>query len=70
MKYPHVTDKRPMTPAEAQRGMQAIREWPEDARVEVLRLPASEATVMLMLAGELGAMPEDATTRSEDRSAS
>lgn len=46
-----------MSPAEAQRGMEAVRKWPEEARNELLTLPRNEATVMLMLAGELGALP-------------
>lgn len=52
-----IDDKRPMSPAEAQRGLEAVRKWPEKDRSELLELPRNEAMVMLMLAGELGAMP-------------
>lgn len=57
MKYDHVTDKRPITPAEARRGLEAVRQWPEDSRTEIFLLQENEANVMLMLAGELGAVP-------------
>jgi hypothetical protein len=56
VKY-HVEDKRPITPAESRRGMEALREWPEEDRSEIFRLPENEASIVLLLAGELGAVP-------------
>ncbi len=61
VKYPHVQDKRPMSPEEARRGMEAVRKWPEKDRNELLILPRNEAMVMLMLAGALGAVPFDSS---------
>lgn len=67
MKYPHVEDRRPITPEEARRGMEALRKWPEEARLEIFQPPDDEAAVVLLLAGELGAVP---VTRPEDPAAS
>ena len=64
----NVEDERPITPAESRRGMEALREWPEEDRAEIFRLPANEAAIVLLLAGELGAVPEP--TRPEDLAAS
>ena len=52
-----VDDKRPITPAESRRGMEALRLWPEKDRLEIFQLPDNEAAVVLLLAGELGAVP-------------
>lgn len=57
MKYAHVKDKNPITPAESRRGMEALRQWPEKDRLEIFQLPDNEAAIVLLLAGELGAMP-------------
>jgi hypothetical protein len=58
--------------------MEALRSWPESDRLEIFQLQDNEAAIVLLLAGELGAMPvhedgeaeEAAATRPEDRSAS
>lgn len=57
MKY-RVEDKRPVTPAEARKGMEELRSWPEKDRLEIFELPDNEAAIVLLLAGELGAVPE------------
>jgi hypothetical protein len=56
MRY-HVEDKRPITPEEARRGMEALRKWPEESRAEIFQLADNEAAIVLLLAGELGATP-------------
>lgn len=57
MKYANVKDRRPITPQEARRGMEALRKWPEKDRLEIFELPDNEAAIVLLLAGELGAVP-------------
>lgn len=66
MKYPNVKDTRPITPEEARRGMEALREWPEESRLEIFQLPDNEAAVVLLLAGELGAIPTSGPAASTD----
>lgn len=66
MKYPNVEDRRPITPEESRRGMEALRKWPENDRLEIFQLPDNEAAVVLLLAGELGAVPESAVSTETD----
>lgn len=56
--YEDITDRRPINAGEARRGLEFVKEhWPPEAQAELRELPADEAAVMLMLAGELGAIP-------------
>lgn len=66
MKYPNVTDRSPITPAEARRGLEALRKWPEESRLEIFQLPDSEAAIVLLLAGELAAVPVAAVSTETD----
>ena len=53
-----VQDKRPISAAEARRGVEAVKEnWPAEDQAWLRELPANEAGVALLLAGELGAVP-------------
>jgi len=46
--------------------MEALRSWPEESRLEIFQLPDKEAAVVLLLAGELGAVPEAAVSTETD----
>lgn len=53
-----VQDTRPISAAEALRGVEAVKKnWSAHDQAWLRELPADEAAVVLLLAGELGAVP-------------
>lgn len=61
-----VQDKRPISAAEALRGVEAVKKnWSAQDQAWLRELPADEAAVVLLLAGELGAVPVELPPRPE-----